>query len=104
MPDTLTAHLHLPLPHPEHLLDEDAIRIRNAFTALDQKIAALDTLLTSDDLSLDTLQELVSAIKAARTETGAVSTLIAGQLATQNTAINQRLHRLEMRNFLQVGF
>lgn len=91
MLETLTTHLRLPLPHPEHMLNEDVIRIRDAFTALDQKIAALDTLLTSDDLSLDTIQELIGAIKAARTEIGAVRTLIASQLTAQNTAIASQL-------------
>ena len=91
MPEILTPHLSLPLPHPDNSLAEDVIRIRDAFTVLDQKIAALDTLLTSDDLTLDSVQELVGAIKAARTEIGAVNALVASQLATQNTAINAQL-------------
>lgn len=91
MPEILTPHLNLPMPHPDNNLAEDVIRIRGAFTVLDQKIAALDTLLTSDDLTLDSVQELVGAIKAARTEIGAVSALVAQQLATQNAAINSEL-------------
>lgn len=91
MPEILTPHLSLPLPHPDNSLAEDVIRIRDAFTVLDQKIAALDTLLTSDDLTLDSVQELVGAIKAARTEIGAVNALVASQLAAQNTAINAQL-------------
>lgn len=91
MQNDLTPNLGLPLPHPENELAEDVIRIRDAFTVLDQKIAALDTLLTSDDLTLDSVQELVGAIKAARTEIGAVNALVASQLAAQNTAINAQL-------------
>lgn len=48
-------------------------------------------ILTSDDLTLDSVQELVGAIKAARTEIGAVNALVASQLAAQNTAINAQL-------------
>lgn len=91
MAEEFTQHLNLPLPHPEHLLSDDVLRIRDAFTALDQKIAALDALLTSDDLTLDSVQELVDAIKAARTEIGAVNALVASQLSAQNTAINAQL-------------
>ncbi len=94
MPEILTPHLSLPLPHPDNSLAEDVIRIRDAFTVLDQKIAALDTLLTSDDLTLDSVQELVGAIKAARTEIGAVNALVASQLAAQNTAVAQQLAAL----------
>lgn len=91
MPEMLTAHLGLPLPHPENELAEDVLRIRDAFTALDQKLEAIDLLLSSDDLTLDSLQELVTAIKQTRTEAGAVSALVAQQLADQNAAINSQL-------------
>ena len=91
MPEILTPHLSLPLPHPDNTLAEDVIRIRDAFTVLDQKIAALDALLTSDDLTLDCVQELVGAIKAARTDIGSLNALVASQLAAQNTAINAQL-------------
>lgn len=94
MPEILTPHLSLPLPHPDNSLAEDVIRIRDAFTVLDQKIAALDTLLTSDDLTLDSVQELVGAIKAARTEIGAVNALVASQLTAQNDAVAQQLAAL----------
>lgn len=86
-----TQHLNLPLPAAGNMLSDDVIRIRDAFTVLDQKIAALDTLLTSDDITLDSVQELVDAIKAARTEIGAVNALVASQLEAQNTAINTQL-------------
>lgn len=89
--DDRTDHLDLPLPHPDNSLAEDVIRIRDAFTVLDQKIAALDALLTSDDLTLDSVQELVGAIKAARTDIGSLNALVASQLAAQNTAINAQL-------------
>lgn len=61
--DNRTAHLNLPLPDPANKLSDDVLRIILAFSALDTKIAALDTLLASSDVNLDTLQELVSFIK-----------------------------------------
>ena len=89
MNDQRTPHLNLPLPG--NSLDIDLPRIQQAFVTLDEKIATLALLLTSDDLSLDTLQEVVTAIKAARTDIGAVNAVVAGQLAAQNTAINSQL-------------
>ncbi|POZ60172.1 hypothetical protein [Chromobacterium alticapitis] len=82
-----TPHLNLPLPHPANSLAEDVLRIRDAFTALDQKIASLDALLASDDLNLDTLQELVAAIKRERGDLDQA----AAQLVEQKNALNARL-------------
>lgn len=74
MPEILTPHLCLPLPHPDNSLAEDVLRIRDALTALDQKIAAQD-----------------GAITAVSTEIGAVNAMVASQLEAQNTAINAQL-------------
>lgn len=63
MTDDRTTHVDLPLPHVDNLLSEDVERLRAAITGIDAKFAALDTLLASDDINLDTLQELVGAIK-----------------------------------------
>ena len=35
MPDERTPALNLPLPHPDHMLSEDVLRLREAFTTLD---------------------------------------------------------------------
>lgn len=61
--DETTSHLALPLPHPSNSLEDDVLRLRTALNGIDTKIQALDALLASDDISLDTLQELVTAIK-----------------------------------------
>lgn len=61
--DETTTHLALPLPHPSNSLEDDVLRLRTALNGIDTKLQALDTLLASDDISLDTLQELVTAIK-----------------------------------------
>lgn len=81
-----TAHLSLPLPHVDNLLAEDVERLRQAWNAVDAKFLALDTLLQSDDATLDAVQELVNAIKENRadimdllTEQEEVQTLADGQ-------------------------
>lgn len=33
-----TPHLALPLPHPDHLLSEDVLRIRSALIGLDESV------------------------------------------------------------------
>lgn len=87
--DQHTPHLNLPLPHPDNLQEDDVLRIRAAFTGIDNKIQAIDSLLASDDINLDTLQELVHAIKAARTELGLVDTLITDRLDTFGEGVTQ---------------
>ena len=91
MQNDLTPNLGLPLPHPGNELEEDVLRLRDALSALDTAVGTLRALVSSDDLTLDSVQELVGAIKAARTEIGAVNALVASQLAAQNTAINAQL-------------
>jgi len=61
--DDKTAHLKLPLPNRDNLLWDDVVRLREAMTTIDAKIKAIDTLLSSDDVNLEDLQELVNAIK-----------------------------------------
>ncbi len=97
-----TPNIGLPLPHPDNLLEEDIGRIRSAFSAIDSKIHVIDTLLASDDINLDTLQELVNAIKAAQSDLGLVDQLISGhliafgeevatQIATLQSSVNSQL-------------
>lgn len=58
-----TAHLALQLPHPSNSLEDDVLRLRAALGSIDSKFLALDTLLQSNDTTLDQVQELVNAIK-----------------------------------------
>lgn len=91
MIDQKTSNLQLPLPHPGNELQDDILRLRDAFTAIDSKIAAIDLLLTSDDISLDTVQELVTAIKLARTDIGLVNALIDDRIAATNQVVATKL-------------
>jgi hypothetical protein len=76
MIDQQTPHLHLPLPHPQNALEDDVTRLRAAFTELDRKIHAIDALIGADDEDLDTLQEIVDAIKAVHGDMAAINALI----------------------------
>ncbi|PZP30445.1 MAG: hypothetical protein DI603_15080 [Roseateles depolymerans] len=77
--DDRSAHLSLPLPHPSNDLEDDAPRLRQALLLVDAKFAALDTLLASDDVDLDQLQELVNAIKANASDVVALLAAKAGR-------------------------
>jgi hypothetical protein len=70
--DERTAGRSYPLPHPQNDLAEDLPRLRAALTAIDADVAALEALLSSDDPLLDTLQELVTSIKANKTTINAL--------------------------------
>ncbi|GHU28690.1 hypothetical protein AGMMS50256_11590 [Betaproteobacteria bacterium] len=91
MIDNRTPKLHLPLPHPANALEEDVLRLRAAFGALDTKIAALEELTASEDLDLDTLSEIVEAVKAAATDISAINAVIETEVNTQLTSVVEKL-------------
>lgn len=68
--DDRTSYLSLKLPYIDNNLDVDVGRLREALTAIDAKFEALDLLLGSDDTTLDTVQELVNAIKDGASDIG----------------------------------
>lgn len=74
--DDRTPHLNLPLPHVDNALTFDVARLRDCFNALDGKLQDLDTLLASDDLTLDQLQEIVTFIKDNRADVDALLALV----------------------------
>ncbi len=45
MPDDTTPHLGLPLPHPDHLLSEDVLRLRTALSGVDAQMTQVDATL-----------------------------------------------------------
>lgn len=91
--DDRTPHLNLPLPNASNFLSEDVPRLREAITAIDTKFGLLDTLLQSDDATLDAVQELVNAIKADRTN---ITALTSGKAdASTVTALAGRVTSLE---------
>ena len=63
--DQRTPNFALPPPHPLNRLEDDVSRIRGALEQLDGLILLLNQAVASNDGALDTLQELVTAHKAA---------------------------------------
>jgi len=72
-----TLHLGLPLPHPDNDLETDVARLREAFTQVDGALFTLRSLVASDDVNLDTVQEIVTVLKQAQGNIGDVTTLLA---------------------------
>lgn len=88
--DDRTSYLSLALPYIDNNLDVDVGRLREALTDIDAKFEALDTLLGSDDTTLDTVQELVNAIKDGASDiagllTGKADTVHSHDAATGST-------------------
>lgn len=88
-----TPHAGLPLPHPSNTLEDDVVRLRAALTAIDTRFSQLDALLQSDDVSLDQVQELVSAIKANRSDIASLLSVKAD--ASALAAVAGRVSALE---------
>lgn len=54
--DDYTEHRSYPLPHPDNMLDEDVLRLRDALTQIDADIAQQQTATT--EMATDFLQKL----------------------------------------------
>lgn len=72
-----TPHLALPLPHPDNDLETDVARLREAFTQVDGALFSLRSLVASDDVNLDTVQEIVTVLKQAQGNIGDITSLLA---------------------------
>ena len=79
-----TTHLGLPLPHQDNPLEEDVLRLRAALAAIDGKFYALDALLASNDASLDSIQEIVTALKGSVATVSALSASFAAHAGNMN--------------------
>ncbi|WP_256077654.1 hypothetical protein [Massilia sp. YIM B04103] len=77
MIDQKTSYLHLPLPHPDNELKDDVLRLRDCLAGLDGAILALRGLVASDDVNLDTIQEIVMVLKGAQGDIGSITALLA---------------------------
>lgn len=94
--DNRTAHLSLALPHPDNTGDVDVLRLREALQAIDAKVAALDALLASTDLDLDTLQEVVNIIHNINSGLSGAETVLATKadataLAALQSTVNAKV-------------
>lgn len=80
--DDKTPYLGMPLPHPQNDGADDVLRLRAALLLMDAENKAIRTLLASNDIDMDTFQEVVNIIK---NEQGNIGT-ITGVLATKADA------------------
>lgn len=83
MPDERTPLLRLPLPHPDHLLVDDVLRIREAFTALD---AGFDAQRTELQTALD-----------------ATTVAVADALDEVSADTTRQIRRLRLNQLLDLG-
>ena len=77
MIDQKTPNLELPLPHPDNELRDDVVRIRESLTRIDGVAQSLFSLVASDDVNLDTVQEIVAVLKHAQTDIADITDVLA---------------------------
>jgi hypothetical protein len=95
MYDDKTPHLALPLPHPGNPLEVDVLRLRAALDLLDTRLFALDELLAVEDDSLDTVREIVEAVKLAHADIAALNALIDTEIADALTGVRADIAHLQ---------
>ena len=98
MQNDITQHLSLPLPHPDNELQVDVARLRDALSDIDAAIKAVWDLVASDDVNLDTVQEIVTVLKQAG---GDIDTITAA-LATKANAADMAAALLLKANIADV--
>ena len=88
-----TPVLNLPLPHPDHLLSDDVLRLREAFTTLDagfgQQRAEVQTVM------VQTRNEVETALVA-------TTTAVADALDEVSTDVLRRIRRLQLNQLLNL--
>lgn len=77
MIDQKTPNLELPLPHPDNELRDDVVRIRESLTKIDGIAQSLFSLVASDDVNLDSVQEIVAVLKHAQSDIGDITSVLA---------------------------
>lgn len=82
-----TPHLGLPLPHPDNVLEDDVARLREALTQIDGSLFTLRSLVASDDVNLDTVQEIVAVLTQAQGDIGNVTALLATKASVASLAL-----------------
>ena len=93
MDDERTPVLRLPLPHPDHLLVDDVLRLREALVAVDVGFGAQRT-------------EVQAAMVQTRSEVSAVleatTTAVADALDEVSTDVLRRIRRLQLNQLLNL--
>ena len=86
-----TPVLNLPLPHPDHLLSDDVLRLREAFTTLDAGFGQQRTEVQT------AMAQTRSEVNAALTAT---TTAVADALDEVSTDMLRRIRRLQLNQLL----
>ena len=93
MDDERTTVLRLPLPHPDHLLSDDVLRLREALVAVDAGFGAQRT-------------EVQAAMVQTRSEVSAVleatTTAVANALDEVSADVLRRIRRLQLNQLLNL--
>lgn len=61
--DNRTQYLNLPLPDAANKLSEDVLRLVSSLNTIDAQLHAINLILQSNDVSYDTVQEIVDRLK-----------------------------------------
>ena len=93
MNDERTPVLHLPLPHPDHLLSDDVLRLREAFTTLDAGFGQQRTEVQT------AMAQTRSEVNAALTAT---TTAVADALDEVSADVLRRIRRLQLNQLLNL--
>lgn len=94
MHDDKTAHLALPLPHPGNRIEVDVLRLRAAFAAIDDRLAALTTVLQTDGDSLANVQAIIAAVGAAQDDINSLTALIETQVTKLTADFQSEFNKL----------
>lgn len=88
-----TPVLNLPLPHPDHLLSDDVLRLREAFTTLDAGFGAQRAEVQA--VMVQTRSEVATALTA-------TTTAVADALDEVSTEVLRRIRRLQLNQLLNL--
>jgi hypothetical protein len=88
-----TPVLNLPLPHPDHLLSDDVLRLREAFTTLDAGFGAQRAEVQA--VMAQTRGEVETALVA-------TTTAVADALDEVSTDVLRRIRRLQLNQLLNL--
>ena len=93
MNDERTPVLNLPLPHPDHLLSDDVLRLREAFTTLDAGFG--EQRAEGQAVMAQTRSEVETALVA-------TTTAVADALDEVSTDMLRRIRRLQLNQLLNL--
>ena len=104
MPDERTPVLNLPLPHPDHLLSDDVLRIRTALLLVDtgfgQQHSALQEALTTQ---LGEMQAALSSQQGqVQTALATTTSAVADALDEVSADVLRRIRRLKLNQLLNL--